>query len=304
MKAKPEATPSQAPSAAGASSTRLLLVLGLVVAYMLVEVVGGLLTNSLALLADAGHMLTDAGGIGLALLAIWFAERPATAEKSYGYYRVEIFSALLNALVLLGVAAFILYEAIQRFSAPPEVTGPPMLAVAGIGFVVNLVSMQLLHSGSRSSLNLRGAYLEVLGDLLGSVAVIVAGVVILVTGWNPIDPIASVGIAALILPRTWSLLREAVDILLQATPKGVRLEEVRRHILEAADVADVHDLHAWTLTSGMNVVSAHVVMRSGADPARVLAELCDCLTEDFDMEHSTIQLESGDRRRLEHAVHD
>ena len=303
MKAKPEAKPSHAPTAAGAGATRLLLVFGLVVAYMLVEVVGGLLTNSLALLADAGHMLTDAGGIGLALLAIWFAGRPATAEKSYGYYRIEIFSALLNALVLLGVAAFILYEAIQRFSAPPEVIGPPMLAVAGIGLVVNLVSMQLLHSGSQSSLNLRGAYLEVLGDLLGSVAVIVAGVVILLTGWNPIDPIASVGIAALIVPRTWSLLREAVDILLQATPKGVRLEEVRRHILEAADVAEVHDLHAWTLTSGMNVVSAHVVMRSGADPARVLDELCDCLTEDFDMEHSTIQLESGDRRRLEHAVH-
>lgn len=304
MKAKPEATPSHAPTPAGAGSTRLLLVLGLVVAYMLVEVIGGLLTNSLALLADAGHMLTDAGGIGLALLATWFAGRPATAEKSYGYYRVEIFSALLNALVLLGVAAFILYEAIQRFSAPPEVIGPPMLAVAGAGLLVNLVSMQLLHSGSRSSLNLRGAYLEVLGDLLGSVAVIVAGVVILLTGWNPIDPIASVGIAALILPRTWSLLREAVDILLQATPKGVRLEEVRRHILEAADVADVHDLHAWTLTSGMNVVSAHVVMCSGADAARVLNELCDCLTEDFDMEHSTIQLESGDRRGSEHAVHD
>ncbi|MGH2381151.1 MAG: cation diffusion facilitator family transporter, partial [Candidatus Limnocylindria bacterium] len=235
-------------SAAGAGARRLGLVLVLVVAYLVVEVVAAILTNSLALLADAGHMLTDAAGIGLALLAIWFAQRPATPEKSFGYYRVEIFAAIANAIILFGVAANILYEAVQRLAAPPEVVGLPMLVVAVVGLVVNLISMRLLHTGAQTSLNLRGAYLEVVGDLLGSVAVIVAALVISLTGWTPIDPIASVVIAGLILPRTWTLLREAVDILLQATPRGVKLEEVRQHVLRARGVVDIHDLHAWTLT--------------------------------------------------------
>ncbi len=290
-------------SVAGAGARRLGLVLVLVVAYLVVEVVAAILTNSLALLADAGHMLTDAAGIGLALLAIWFAQRPATPEKSFGYYRVEIFAAIANAIILFGVAGYILYEAVQRLAAPPEVAGLPMLAVAVIGLVVNLVSMRLLHAGAQTSLNLRGAYLEVVGDLLGSVAVIVAAVVISTTGWTPIDPIASVVIAGLILPRTWTLLREAVDILLQATPRGVKLEEVRQHVLRARGVVDIHDLHAWTLTSGQNVVSLHAVMEPDADPAAVLDELCACLTDDFDMEHSTIQLEAIDRRRLEDRSH-
>ena len=290
-------------SAAGAGTSRLVLVLGLVLVYLVVEVVAGLLTNSLALLADAGHMFTDAAGIALALLAIWFARRPATPEKSFGYYRVEIFAAIANAMILIGVAAYILYEAVQRLAAPPEVAGLPMLGVAVIGLAVNLVSMRLLHAGAQTSLNLRGAYLEVLGDLLGSVAVIVAALVISLTGWTPIDPIASGVIAGLILPRTWSLLREAIDILLQATPRGVKLEEVRQHVLRAEGVIDIHDLHAWTLTSGQNVVSLHAVMERDADPAAVLDELCACLTDDFDMEHSTIQLETIDRRRLEHGAH-
>lgn len=290
-------------SAAAAGQGRLLAVLGMVGAFLVVEVIGGLLTNSLALLADAGHMFTDAAGIGLSLTAIWFAGRPATQEKTFGYYRVEIFAAVANAVILFGVAGYILYEAVQRFARPPEVIGLPMLGVAVIGLVVNLVSLRLLHSGAKASLNLRGAYLEVLGDLLGSVAVIVAGVVIVTTRWAPIDPIASVLIAGLILPRTWSLLREAVDILLQATPEGVDLDEVRQHILRAEGVADIHDLHAWTLTSGQNVVSLHAVMEPGADPAAVLDELCACLTDDFDMEHSTVQLETADRRRLEHGAH-
>lgn len=290
-------------SAAAAGQGRLLAVLGMVGAFLVVEVIGGLLTNSLALLADAGHMFTDAAGIGLSLLAIWFAGRPATQDKTFGYYRVEIFAAVANAVILFGVAGYILYEAVQRFARPPEVIGLPMLGVAVIGLVVNLVSLRLLHSGAKASLNLRGAYLEVLGDLLGSVAVIVAGLVIVTTGWAPIDPIASVLIAGLILPRTWSLLRQAVDILLQATPEGVDLDEVRRHIMRAGGVADIHDLHAWTLTSGQNVVSLHAVMEPGADPAAVLDELCACLTDDFDMEHSTVQLETADRRRLEHGAH-
>ena len=207
-------------SASGAGRGRLLVVLALVVGYLLVEVIGSLLTNSLALLADAGHMLTDAVGVALALLAIQFAARPATAAKSYGYYRLEILAAVANAVLLFGVAAYILFEAYQRFNAPPDVQSLPMLGVAAVGLVVNLVSMRLLSAGAETSLNLRGAYLEVLGDFLGSVAVMVAAVVILTTGFAPADSIASVVIALLILPRTWSLLREAVDVLLQATPKG------------------------------------------------------------------------------------
>ena len=290
-------------SAAAAGRTRLLIVFALVVAFLVIELATAVLTNSLALLADAGHMLTDAVGVGLALLAIAMAARPATPAKSFGYYRLEILAAAANAVLLFGVAAFVLYEAIRRIAEPPEVIGGPMLVVAILGLAVNLVSIRLLAAGARTSLNLRGAYLEVLGDLLGSVAVLLASGVILLTGWTPIDPIASVVIAGLILPRTWTLLREAIDVLLQATPKHVDLGEIRAHLLGADGVADAHDLHAWTLTSGMNVVSAHVVMQPGADPTSVLDEVCRCLADDFDMEHSTIQLETSDRRRLEETVH-
>ena len=297
------ATHHHGPSAAAAGRTRLLIVFGLVVGFLVVELIGSVLTNSLALLADAGHMLTDAVGVGLALLAIHVGSRPATPAKSFGYYRLEILAAAVNAVLLFGVAAFVLYEAAERLGEPAEVVGGPMLAIAVLGLAVNLVSIRLLATGARTSLNLRGAYLEVLGDLLGSVAVLVAGGVILLTGWTAADPIASVIIALLVLPRAWALLREAIDVLLQATPKHVDLAEVRAHLLQADGVADAHDLHAWTLTSGMSVVSAHVVMRPGADPASVLDEVCQCLTDDFDMEHSTIQLETSDRRRLEETEH-
>jgi cobalt-zinc-cadmium efflux system protein len=290
-------------SAAGASRQRLLIVFGLVLVYLVVEVIGSLLTNSLALLADAGHMLTDAVGVGLALLAIHFAARPATARKSFGHYRLEILAAVANAVLLFGVAAYILYEAYQRFAEPPDVQSAPMLVIAGIGLVVNLVSMRLLSAGAAASLNVRGAYLEVLGDLLGSAAVLVAGAIIWLTGWTAADPIASVLIALLILPRTWNLLREAIDVLLQATPKGVDLDEVRAHLLRGEGIVDAHDLHAWTLTSGMHVVSAHVVIEPTANAAEVLDEVCRCLSDDFDMEHSTIQLETTDRRRLEETDH-
>jgi cobalt-zinc-cadmium efflux system protein len=290
-------------SAAGAGRRRLAIVFALVVGFLVVELIGSILTNSLALLADAGHMLTDAVGIGLALLAIQVAGRPATPAKSFGYYRLEILAAALNAVLLFGVAAYVLYEAVQRIGEPPVVIGGPMLVIAAIGLAVNLVSLRLLAHGAETSLNMRGAYLEVLGDLFGSVAVLVASGVILLTGWTVADPIASVLIAVLVLPRAWALLRDAIDVLLQATPKEVDLAEVRAHLLQAEGVADAHDLHAWTLTSGMNVVSAHVVMEAGADPASVLDEICQCLADDFDMEHSTIQLETSDRRRLEESGH-
>ncbi len=290
-------------SPARANARRLVAVLGLSAVIFVIELVGGLASNSLALLADAGHVFTDVAGISLALLAIWIGSRPASTERTYGYLRLEILAAVANAVLLFAVAAFILYEAWQRLSAPPEVASGLMLAVALIGLVVNGVSLRLLHDAQARSLTMRGAYLEVLGDLAGSAVVVVAAVVIALTGRIGADAVASALIAVLILPRTWGLLRDAVDVLLEATPKGVEMADVRRHILEAPGVADVHDLHAWTITSGVNVVSAHVVLEPGADGVAVLDFLCDCLSGDFDIEHSTFQLESSDRRGLEAVSH-
>jgi cobalt-zinc-cadmium efflux system protein len=290
-------------SAAAANRTRLAAVLGLTTVILVVEVIGGFASNSLALLADAGHMLTDVSGIGLALLAIWFAGRAPTNGRTFGYLRLEILAAVTNAFLLFGVAAFILYEAWQRLSAPTEVASGLMLAVALLGLGANAISLFLLRQAQRESLNMRGAYLEVLGDFMGSGAVIIAAVVIAATGWTQADAVASVIIALLILPRTFALLREATDVLLEATPKGIDMDHVRQHILDAPGVIDCHDLHAWTITSGMNVVSAHVTLEDGADPAVTLDALCECLSDDFDIEHSTFQLETADRRRFEERSH-
>jgi cobalt-zinc-cadmium efflux system protein len=290
-------------SAASVNRRRLLAVFGLTLAILTVEIVGGLLANSLALLADAGHIFTDVVGIGLALGAIWIAGRPAGGGRTFGYLRLEILAAVVNAVLLFGVAAFVLFEAWRRLAEPPAVASGLMLAVALIGLAANAVSLYFLRDAQRESLSLRGAYLEVLGDLAGSATVIVAAVVITTTSWTAADAVASAVIGLLILPRTWGLLREAVDVLLEASPKGIRLAEVRAHILEAPGVGDVHDLHAWTITSGMNVVSAHVVLEEGADPPAVLDHLCRCLSGDFDIEHSTFQLETVDRRRVEVVAH-
>ena len=290
-------------SAAAVNRNRLVAVLGLSLVILVVEAIGAFASNSLALLADAGHMLTDVSGIGLALLAIWFAGRAPTADRSFGYLRLEILAAVANAVLLFGVAAFILLEAWQRLSTPPEVATGLMLAVALLGLGANAVSLFLLRRAQRESLNMRGAYLEVMGDFAGSVAVIVAALVIAATGWSQADSVASVVIALLILPRTFALLREATDVLLEATPKGIDMDHVRQHILDAPGVEDCHDLHAWTITSGMNVVSAHVILAEGADPAATLDALCACLSDDFDIEHSTFQLETADRRRLEERSH-
>ena len=279
------------------------MVFGLTLATFVIQLAGGIATDSLALMADAGHNLTDVVGIGLALLAIWIASRPASAGRTFGYLRIEILAAVVNAALLIGVAIIVLVEAWQRWSDPPSVASVAMLLIALVGLAANALSIALLREPQRDSLNMRGAYLEVVGDLLGSVAVIVAAVVITVTGWLQADALASAIIGLLILPRAFALLREAVDVLLLAAPKGVDLGEVRRHILEAGGVADVHDLHAWTITSGMKVLSAHVVLREGADPPAVLDELCRCLSGDFDIDHSTFQLETADRRRLEEAAH-
>ena len=277
--------------------------LGLGAALFVAELITGLLTNSLALIADAGHVLTDVAGVALALLAIWFAARPASASRTFGYYRTEILAAVVNAVLLFGVAAYVLFEAWRRFGSDPEILSGPMLVVATIGLVMNLVAALLLRGAAKESLNMRGAYLEVLGDALGSVAVIIAAVIISLTGFTAADAIASVLIGLLIVPRTWSLLKEAVDVLLEATPKGVDMAHVRQHILDAPGVRDVHDLHAWTITSGMNVVSAHVVLEVGAPATTALESLSACLADDFDIEHSTFQIESEDRRHTETAAH-
>jgi cobalt-zinc-cadmium efflux system protein len=288
---------------AAANRKRLSAVLLVTLGVFAFELAGGIAANSLALVADAMHLLTDVAGIGLTLVAIWFAGRPANRNRSYGLMRLEILAAVVNAMLLFAVAAFVLVEAWRRWNAPPEIASGLMLVVAVVGLLANAASLVVLRDAQRESLAMRGAYLEVMGDFVGSGAVIVAALVIATTGWVQADAIASVFIAVLILPRTWSLLKEAVDILLEASPKGVDLGEVRSHILEAPGVADVHDLHAWTITSGVNVVSAHVVLDPNAQAPAVLDYLCGCLSGDFDIEHSTFQLETSDRRRLESAHH-
>ena len=286
-------------SAASGHRNRLVAVFGLTVAILVIEVVGALLSNSLALLADAGHVFTDVFGIAFALAAIWISGRPATSARTFGFLRLEIFAAVANAVLLFGVAAYVLYEAWRRLSEPPEVASGLMLAVAVVGLVANAVSMFLLREAQGHSLNMRGAYLEVMGDLAGSVAVIIAALIIALTGWTQADAVASAVIGLLILPRTWSLLREALDVLLEATPKGIDLDVVREHILEAPGVAGVHDLHAWTITSGMNVVSAHVVLEEGAKTGDILDHLGMCLSDDFDVKHSTFQLETREHVQWE-----
>jgi cation diffusion facilitator family transporter len=297
------------PGTAGAvHRRRLVVVLVLTLGVMAAEIVGGLISGSLALLADAGHMATDAAGIALALGAVTLAQRPARGRRTFGWQRVEILAAVANGLLLLVVAGYVLVEAVRRIGHPPEIDSGLMLAVAVVGLVVNLGSLAVLHRGRAASLNLRGAYLEVLADALGSVAVIVAAVVLALTGWTAADVVASVLIGCLVLPRAWHLLREALDVLLEAAPRGVSLDEVRSHILAVDGVLGVHDLHAWTITSGLPVLSAHVVVTDEALAAghggRVLDALCECLGEHFDMAHCTFQLEAATHAGHEAPVHD
>ncbi|MEN8375142.1 MAG: cation diffusion facilitator family transporter [Gemmatimonadota bacterium] len=270
---------------------RLRLVLVLTAGFMVAEVAGGLLSNSLALLADAGHMLTDAGAIALSLFAIRFARLPATDEKTFGYYRLEILAALVNGAALLVIAGFIVVEAWRRIFTPEPIAGGLMLVVATLGLGVNLVAAWLLHGASHESLNVRGAYLHVLGDLLGSVGAIAAALVVLLTGWLPADPIISVIVALLILVSAWRLVRESVDVLLEAVPAHIDLAGVRAAMIELEPVDDVHDLHVWTLTSGYVALSAHAVVADPADNQRVLGEIRDCMERRFGIRHVTVQIE-------------
>lgn len=295
-------------TATGRHRRRLVLVLVLTLSIVGVQVVGGLISGSLALLADAGHMLTDATGVGIALIASTLATRPATNARTYGLQRAEILAALANAVLLAVLAVWVIVEAIGRWNDPPEVASGLMLTVAVVGAAANLVSLLTLRGARNDSLNVRGAYLEVLGDLVGSIAVIIAAIVITLTGYTRADVIASVGIGLFILPRAWGLLREVLDVLLEATPKGLNLDAVREHISGVPGVVDVHDLHAWTITSGVPVLSAHVVVDQDCiDSGRtgeVLDQLTVCLGEHFDTDHCTFQVEPvghGSHETRQHA---
>jgi len=278
--------------ACGRNKRRLQAVLLLTSLLIGVEVAGGILSGSLALMADAGHLLTDAAGLALALLALHFSERPATPEHTYGYYRVEILAALTNSVVLIGVSAFILYEAWHRFRDPPEVGANLMVAVASGALAVNLAGALLLRRAAGQSLNMRAAYLEVLSDALASVGVIVAAVIVKTTGWLYADPLVSALIGFAILPRTWALLREAVGVLLEGTPSDVNLAALRETIGHVPGVAGVHDLHVWTLTSGVHAMSVHAVLGNEAEHQAVLADVKRCVARGFKIAHVTVQIES------------
>lgn len=282
-------------TAAAAYRGRLRIALSITLTVMVVEIVGGVLADSLALIADAAHMATDAVGLGMALLAIHFANLPPSENRTFGYARAEILAALANCLLLLGVGGYVLYEAIQRFMTPADTHGGLTIVFGLIGLVANIISLTLLMRGQKDSLNVRGAFLEVVADALGSAAVLIAAVVILTSGWQAADPIASIVISLMIVPRTWKLLQETLNVPPEAAPKGVDMAEVRAHILALPGVEDIHDLHAWTITSGMPVLSVHVVVSSDVLNAigheKMLHELQVCLGDHFDVEHCTFQLE-------------
>ncbi len=273
------------------SRSRLSIVLSITIVFMTIEVVVGLKTGSLALLADAGHMLSDIGGITLALIALWFSSKPASPEKTFGYYRSEILAGFFNSIILIGISLFIFYEAYQRIVDPPTVAAGPVLAVAVVGIVVNLVSLKLLKSDAGQSINVKAAYFEILADLLGLLGVVVSSVTILLTGWQLIDPIISGVIGLLILPRTWILLSECTHILMEGAPTHVNTSELREALRQVPGVVDIHDLHVWTITSDHHAMSAHVAVDSSAQPQEVLAMVGNIAKEKFGLDHTTIQVE-------------
>jgi len=286
---------------------RLAAVLVISSTILVVEVIGALVSGSLALLADAGHMLTDVAGLGLALVASVLATRPTSLARTWGLRRAEVLAAAAQAAVLLGVGVFVLVEAVRRLFEPPSVGSTAMVAFGLVGLAGNTVSIGLLSRTRRDNLNTRAAFLEVVNDALGSVAVLVAAVVIALTGWLRADAVASLLIGALILPRTWKLLRETVDVLLEATPRGIDLAEVRGHLLEVAHVRDVHDLHASAVASDLPVLTAHIVVDDGCfhdgHVPQLLDEMQTCLAGHFDVEHSTFQFELATHADHEHGAH-
>ena len=276
------------------SINKLKLALCLTFVYMLAEAVGGWWANSLALLADAGHMLTDVGALSLTLGAIWFASRPATAKKTFGYYRYEILAAFVNGIALVLLSLWVIYEAYQRWSVPQEVKGFEMTVVAVGGLIVNIIAAFLLHGEHAHDLNLRGAWLHVMGDLLGSLAAIVAGVLILALGWMWADAAISILISLIIIFGAWNLIKVSVNVLLEGTPAHINLTAVEKAILQTENVENVHDLHVWTITSGMEALSVHIVHREDVLQTKLLQEIRAKLHDEFGIDHLTIQMETPD----------
>ena len=281
---------SHLPPVAG-NERRLRSALVLTTVVLVAEVVGGIVTNSLALLSDAAHMFTDVTALAIALAALRIGRRPADMRRSYGYQRFEILAAAFNALLLFAAAGYIIIEAYRRFIEPPEVHAEGMLAVATLGLVVNLISMRLLAAGREDSLNVKGAYLEVWSDMLGSAGVILAAVAIRFTGWQWLDPAVAVAIGLWVLPRTWMLLKDSTHILLEGTPADVDVESVKSVIAGFPGVTDVHDLHVWTLTSSRHVLTAHVVIDGNAYARRLVKSISEELASRFRLSHTTLQLE-------------
>ncbi len=278
---------------------RLKWALAISLLYFFAELIAGFMTNSLALLSDAGHMLSDVGALGLSLFAFRMARRPATHHSTYGFHRMEILAALFNGLALWLIVGMIFAAAYNRLSKPPEVESFWMIVVAVIGLLVNLVAAVILHGGHQHNLNLRGAFLHVISDAVGSVGAIAAGVVMLTTGWYLADPLISIVIGVLVLFASWSLVRDSLSVLMQAVPKGIRLDEVRRTIEAVDGVSKVHDLHVWAVTSDIYTLSAHAVVESGGDFHVVLNGIEDTLKARFNIEHITIQLETENREEKE-----
>ena len=271
---------------------KLKIVLLLISSYIVVEVISGLLTGSLALIADAGHMLTDAGGLTLALFAINFSSKPATPQRTYGFYRIEILAALANSAVLILVSVYIIYDAYERIIEPPQIKGTALIIVGIIGLVVNLVGMSILKSHANENLNIEGAYLEVLKDTLGSVGVIVVGVITSISEFYLVDPIISIGLAFYMLPRIWSLMKKSINILMEGVPINISYEEVKRAILQIKGVTGVFDIHIWTITSGMDAITAHVVVSDPSKSQIILKEISSMLEKRFKITHTTIQIET------------
>jgi cobalt-zinc-cadmium efflux system protein len=274
----------------------LWLALLLTGTFLIAEVAGGILTGSLALISDAAHMLTDAVGLAIALAAIKIGQRPPDSRRTFGYQRFEILAAAFNALLLFAVGAYILWEGYRRFFAPPEIQSVAMLAVAALGLVINLVAMRLLSDGEGSSLNMRGAYLEVWSDLLGSIGVIAAAAIIWLTGWTWIDAVVAIGIGLWVLPRTWALLRKTLNVLLEGVPESIDIEAVASALRSLPGVEDIHDLHVWALTTDSPSLSAHLVRSPAASAEQVLANAAAMLGDRFKIRHVTLQIESNDCR--------
>ena len=274
------------------NAKRLLIVLVLTAFYMVAELVGGVLSHSLALIADAGHMLSDVAALGLSLFAAWISRRPATPRRSYGYYRTEILAALANAATLIAISVWVCVEAYRRLHAPPEVAGLTVMVVAAGGFVINVAGMWVLHGGREENLNIRGAWLHVATDALGNIGTVIAGALVAYAGFAWADPVASVLIALLVLWSSWALLAESVEVLMEGTPSGIDADRVRESLHRVRGVQAVHDLHIWSITSGQVALSAHVEVDGCRPDREVLPELCGALRDSFGITHVTLQLES------------